>query len=101
LHRWVAQPRAERPAPRLSDAQLAKVEQVLLMGPTATGFVGELWILERIALVIGRLTGIQHHPAHVWALLRHRLGWTVRRLASLRWLALLGRPRTRLQPDSC
>jgi class 3 adenylate cyclase len=29
--------------------------------------------------VIQRLTGIRHHPAHVWALLRHRLGWTVQR----------------------
>jgi hypothetical protein len=25
-------------------------------------------------VVIQRLTGVQHHPAHVWALLRHRLG---------------------------
>jgi Winged helix-turn helix len=22
---------------------------------------------------------VRHHPAHVWALLRHRLGWTVQR----------------------
>jgi hypothetical protein len=65
-----------RPAPcrRLSDPQL---EQVLLEGATANGFTGELWTLERIALVIERLTGVRHHPAHVWALLRHRLGWTV------------------------
>jgi transposase len=67
------------PAPRLSDAELATVEQALLEGATAHGFVGELWTLERIALVIQRLTGVQHHPAHVWALLRHRLGWTVQR----------------------
>jgi transposase len=33
----------------------------------------------RVALVIERLTGVQHHPAHVWALLRHRLGWSVQR----------------------
>jgi transposase len=67
------------PAPRLSDAQLATVEQALLQGAAANGFVGELWTLDRIALVIQRLTGVQHHPAHVWALLRHRLGWTVQR----------------------
>ena len=41
--------------------------------------VGERWTLERIAVVIERLTGIRHHPAHVWALLRHRLGWPVQR----------------------
>ena len=67
------------PTPRLSDGQLAQVEQALLAGATANGFVGELWTLERVALVIERLTGICHHPAHVWALLRHRLGWSVQR----------------------
>jgi transposase len=69
------------PSPRLSDAQLAMVEQALLEGATANGFVGELWTLERIALVIERGTGVKHHPAHVWALLRHRLGWSVQRPA--------------------
>jgi transposase len=67
------------PAPRLSDQQLARVEQALLDGAAANGFVGELWTLDRIAPVIERLTGVRHHPAHVWALLRHRLGWTVQR----------------------
>ncbi len=64
------------PAPRLSDAQLATVEQALVDGAGANGFVGELWTVDRVALVIERLTGVRHHPAHVWALLRHRLGWT-------------------------
>jgi transposase len=67
------------PSPRLSDAQLATVEQALLNGATANGFTGELWTLERIALVIERLTGVRYHPAWVWALLRHRLGWSVQR----------------------
>ena len=67
------------PPPRLSDAELATVEQALLEGATANGFVGELWTLERIGVVIQRLTGVQHHPAHVWALLRHQLGWSVQR----------------------
>jgi transposase len=62
------------PAPRLSDAQLATVEQALLEGATAHGFTGELWTLDRIATVIERLTGVRHHPAWVWALLHHRLG---------------------------
>ena len=51
------------PAPRLSDAQLAEVEHALLDGATAHGFVGELWTLDRVATVIERLTGVQHHPA--------------------------------------
>jgi transposase len=67
------------PTPRLSDAQLATVEQGLLDGATANGFVGELWTVDRVALVIERLTGVRHHPAHVWAVLRHRLGWTTQR----------------------
>jgi transposase len=69
------------PTPRLSDQQLATVEHALLEVATANGFVGELWTVERVALVIERLTGVRHHPAHVWALLRHRLGWTTQRPA--------------------
>jgi transposase len=53
------------PAPHLSDQQLTTVEQALLEGAAANGFVGELWTLDRVALVIERLTGVQHHPAHV------------------------------------
>jgi transposase len=34
------------PAPRLYDMQLAEVEQALLKGAGAHGFVGELWTLE-------------------------------------------------------
>jgi transposase len=67
------------PAPRLSDRQLQQVEQALLKGAGAHGFAGELWTLDRITTVIERLTGIRHHPAWVWALLRYRLGWSVQR----------------------
>jgi transposase len=67
------------PAPRLSDRRLQEVEQALLQGAGANGFMGELWTLDRIATVIQRLTGVRHHPAHLWALLHHRLGWTVQR----------------------
>ena len=27
-------------------------------------------------MVITQLTGIRHHPGHVWTILRNRLGWT-------------------------
>jgi transposase len=67
------------PTPRLSDAQLAVVEQALLEGAGAHGFTGELWTLDRIATVIQRLTGVRYHPAWVWAVLHHRLGWSVQR----------------------
>jgi Winged helix-turn helix len=29
--------------------------------------------------LIERLTGVRHHPTHVWALLRYRLGWSLQR----------------------
>ena len=67
------------PTPRLSDEALAKVEQALQRGAVASGFTGELWTLERIALVIKRVTGVRHHPAHVWAILSYRLGWSLQR----------------------
>jgi transposase len=67
------------PDPKLSDAQLAKVEQALLAGAMANGFDTDLWTLERITVVIAQLTGIRYHPGHVWVILRRRLGWTLQR----------------------
>src|SRR5215207_2521233 len=37
------------------------------------------WTLDRIATVIWRVTGVRHHPAQVWGLLRHRLDWSLQR----------------------
>jgi transposase len=67
------------PDPKLSDAQLAKVEEALLAGAMANGFDTDLWTLERVAVVITQLTGVRYHPGHVWVILRHRLGWTLQR----------------------
>jgi transposase len=67
------------PDPRLSAAQLARVEQALLAGAMANGFDTDLWTLERVAVVITQLTGVRYHPGHVWVILRHRLGWTLQR----------------------
>jgi transposase len=67
------------PDPRLSAAQLAKVEEALLAGAMANGFETDLWTLERVAVVITQLTGVRHHPGHIWVILRHRLGWTLQR----------------------
>ena len=67
------------PDPKLSDAQLARVEEALLAGAMANGFDTDLWTLERVTAVITQLTGVRHHPGHVWVILRHRLGWTLQR----------------------
>lgn len=67
------------PDPKLSDAQLARIEQALLQGAQANGFDTDLWTLERVAVVIAQLTGVRYHPGHVWVILRQRLGWTLQR----------------------
>jgi transposase len=67
------------PDPKLSAAQLAKIEQALLAGAMANGFDTDLWTLERVAVVITQLTGVRYHPGHVWVILRRRLGWTLQR----------------------
>jgi transposase len=67
------------PDPKLSDAQLARVEQALLAGAMANGFDTDLWTLERISVVITQLTGVRYHPGHVWVILRRRLGWSLQR----------------------
>jgi transposase len=67
------------PDPKLSPADLARVEQALLQGAKANGFDTDLWTLERVAVVITQLTGVRYHPGHVWVILRRRLGWTLQR----------------------
>jgi transposase len=64
---------------KLSAADLGRVEEALLKGAQANGFATDLWTLERVAVVITQLTGVRHHPAHVWSILRQRLGWTLQR----------------------
>jgi transposase len=67
------------PDPKLSPTDLTRIEQALLAGAQANGFDTDLWTLERVAVVITQLTGVRHHPGHVWSILRHRLGWTLQR----------------------
>jgi transposase len=85
LHRWrkmacQAAGLAAKPASgakrRLSDAQLAELEQLLLKGAPAHGFPNELWTAARVTLLIQRHFDVKYHPEHVRALLRQRLNWT-------------------------
>jgi transposase len=66
--------RAGRP-PRLTPAQLVRVEKALLKGACANGYPTELWTLRRVAEVIERVTGVGYHQGHVWRILRG-LGWS-------------------------
>ena len=67
--------------PRLTDAQLAKVEHALLQGAEANGFPTALWTLARVATVIERATGVGYATTQTWWILRERLGWSRQRPA--------------------
>ncbi len=66
--------------PRLSAAQLSRIEAALREGPRGHGFRTNLWTLPRVALVIKQLTGVQYHPGHVWRVLG-AMDWTLQRPA--------------------
>jgi putative transposase len=84
------------PAPRLSEAQRAAIDQALRQGARAHGFDTDHWTLARITTVIQQRTGHRYHPGHTWKLLR-RMGWRLQRparraverdtQASSRWVA--------------
>ena len=65
--------------PKVADDQLEGIEQALLEGALAHGFPTDVWTLDRIALIIQGLTGVQLSNPSTWRLLRQRLGWTVQR----------------------
>jgi transposase len=71
--------RQGKPA-QLGPAELAKLRRVLDRGAVAAGFDNDLWTLARVAEVIERVTGVGHHPGHVWRLLK-RMRWSLQRPA--------------------
>ena len=68
-------------APRLSDQQLAVIDQALRQGARAHGFDTDHWTLARVSTVIQQLTGVAYHPGHTWKLLRQRLHYRLQRPA--------------------
>jgi transposase len=64
--------------PRLSAAELARVEQALRAGPGAHGYATDLWTLPRIRDVIEGVTGVRYHEGHVWRVMRG-LGWSLQK----------------------
>jgi transposase len=63
-------------APRLSDNQLAQLEQLLLQGARVHGWSNDLWTCDRIAELIRRRFGVNYHPDHVGRFLHARLRWS-------------------------
>jgi len=67
--------RSGRPR-KLSEAQLARIPELLVQGAQAHGFRDEVWTTRRVARLIRRHFGVRYHPDHVSRVLRHQLGWT-------------------------
>ena len=57
------------------------METELAKGAEANGYPNDLWTLQRVAEVIERTTCVHYHPARVWHILRHKLGWSWQRRA--------------------
>ena len=61
--------------PQLGPEHRARLLDLLDQGAEAFGFEGDAWTLPRVAELIRREFGVQHHPAHVSKILR-RCGWS-------------------------
>jgi transposase len=64
--------------PRLSEADLEKVEHGLKRGPEALGYETGLWTSWRVAHLIEQECGVGYHPSQAWRILR-QLGWSCQR----------------------
>lgn len=71
--------RQGKPA-QLGPTELARIRRVLDRGAVAAGFDNDLWTLGRVAEVIEQVTGMTHHPGHVWRILK-QMGWSLQRPA--------------------
>ena len=66
--------------PRLSPADLRRIERGLKRGPEALGYVTGLWTTVRVKELIEQECDVSFHPSHVWRILQ-RLGWSCQRPA--------------------
>ncbi len=69
-------PATGRP-PKLDHDQVEAVRAALEQGARAYGFEADLWTLERVGVVVERVTGVTLARASVWRLLTGRLGWSL------------------------
>ncbi|NEB51927.1 helix-turn-helix domain-containing protein [Streptomyces griseus] len=61
--------------PRLSEAQITRLERELERGPLAHGWADQRWTLARIKTLIGRLFHVSYTVVGTWLLLK-RHGWS-------------------------
>lgn len=64
--------------PRLSRADLRRIERALKRGPEVLGYATSLWTTQRVQKLIEQECGVSFHPAHVWRILQ-QLGWSCQR----------------------
>ena len=64
--------------PELGEANLERLQELLLNGPEASGYQTPLWTCSRVADVIRREFQVDYHPGHVWKVL-DGLGWSCQR----------------------
>ncbi len=64
--------------PKLTDAQRARLPDLLGRGAEAYGFIGDVWTTARVAGVMRREFGVRYHPAHVSRILR-AIRWTLQK----------------------
>jgi|SRR5687767_4077609 transposase len=70
--------RAPGPRPKLSAAQRDALPALLVRGPEAFGFRGDVWTTKRVTALIAVRFGVRYHPAHVSRLLR-AIDWSPQR----------------------
>ncbi|MEK6617108.1 MAG: winged helix-turn-helix domain-containing protein [Nitrospirota bacterium] len=125
VNRWARQLAASGPTglkkagragrkPRLTDADLRRIERGLKRGPEALGFSTSLWTAKRAAVLITQVCRVRFHPGHVWRLLG-QLGWScqrpagralerdeaaIRRWKRQRWPVLKKKPSSKGRPSS-
>jgi len=63
----------------LEDAQVETVRTAVERGAQAHGFQADLGTLERVGVVVERVTGMSLSRASVWRLLTGRPGWSLQR----------------------
>jgi transposase len=64
--------------PKLSAADLKRIEQGLKRGPEVLGYATSLWTSQRVAHLIEQECGVRYTATHVWRLLK-QLGWSCQR----------------------
>ena len=64
--------------PKLSEEELAGLEQCLKQGPEQFGYLTGLWTLPRVCRLIEQQYGVRYDPSQVWRILC-KLDWSCQR----------------------